>query len=185
MIRCCFHERNMHHSRRKDAFSFKTMAAIHDNPLRRFLDNPLKTLQAAGLKPGDQVLEVGCGPGFFTISAAQLVGNEGCVHAIDINPLAVEMTGKKVKEAGLENVQLKIADASETGLPDESIDTVLLFSVLPHLPLDTALAEFARVLKHDGIIAVRGIGAMSVTKGGFFTFIGKKRGVYLFRKEQG
>jgi ubiquinone/menaquinone biosynthesis C-methylase UbiE len=160
------------------------MAAIHDNSLRRVLDNPFKTLKAAGLKPGDQVLEIGCGPGFFTIPAGQLVGDAGCVHAIDINPQAIEVTGKKVKEAGLMNVQMRIADAAETGLPDASIDAVLLFSVLPHLSPDTVLPELARVLKEDGIVAVRGIKAMSVTDGGLFAFIGRERGVYLFRKRQ-
>jgi 2-polyprenyl-3-methyl-5-hydroxy-6-metoxy-1,4-benzoquinol methylase len=184
LLGSCFLHQDRHQSLRKGDFSFKTMAAIHDNSLRRILDNPFKTLKAAGLKPGDQVLEIGCGPGFFTIPAGQLVGDAGCVHAIDINPQAVKVTGKKAKEAGLTNVQVRIADAAKTGLPDASIDAVLLFSVLPHLPQNTVLPELARVLKEDGIVAVRGIKAMSVTDGGLFAFIGRERGVYLFRKNQ-
>ena len=177
-------DKDVHRRERTGEFSFKTTAAIHDNSLRRLLDPPSRTLKAAGLKPGDQVLEVGCGPGYFTIPAGRLVGDKGCVHAIDINPLAVKTTARKVREADLSNVQVKTADAAKTGLTDESIDEVLLFSVLPHLPLETVLPELARVLKEDGIIAVRGIKAMSLTKGGLFTFVGRNRSVYLFRKAQ-
>lgn len=182
LLGCCVHDRDSRHHHGGREFSFKTMAAIHDNSVRRLLDNPFKTLKASGLKPGDQVLEIGCGPGFFTVPAGELVGDDGRVHAIDINPLAIEMTGNKVKKAGLTNVEVRIADAGDTGLPDESIDVALLFSVLPHLPLHTVLPELSRVLKNDGIVAVRGIGANSLTQGGFFSFMGRQRGVYLFKK---
>jgi protein-L-isoaspartate O-methyltransferase len=184
LLGCCFMDRDVHRNERTREFNFKTMAAIHDNSLRRLLDPPSRTLKAAGLKPGDQVLEVGCGPGYFTIPAGRLVGDEGRVHAIDINPQAVKVTSKKIKGSSLSNVEVRVADASDTGLPDESIDEVLLFSVLPHLPLETVLPELARVLKDDGVIAIRGIKAMSLAQGGFFTFVGRNRSVYLFRKAQ-
>jgi ubiquinone/menaquinone biosynthesis C-methylase UbiE len=164
-------------------FSFKTMTAIHDNPLRRLLDNPFKTVKTEGLKPGSQVLEIGCGPGFFTVPAAQLVGKSGGVYAIDINPRAIEMTRKKVNKAGLGNVQLRLADAADIGLADESIDVVLIFGLLHSLPLDSVLPELARVLKPGGFVAVRGIRVMSLTKGGYFTYAGRQKGVSLFRKE--
>lgn len=177
-------DRDRHSRERMGEFNFKTMAAIHDNSLRRLLDPPSRTLKAAGLKPGDRVLEVGCGPGYFTIPAGQLVGDDGRVHAIDINRQAVEVTSKKAKDSGLSNIEVRVADAADTGLADESVDEVLLFSVLPHLPLNTVLPELDRVLKDDGIIAVRGIKAMSLAQGGFFAFVGRKRSVYLFRKAQ-
>jgi len=47
------------------------MSLIHDNPLRRKCSNPYKTLEEAGLKSGQKVLEIGCGPGFFTIPTAK------------------------------------------------------------------------------------------------------------------
>ena len=58
-------------------WAFKMMSLIHDNPLRRNFTDPYKTLKAAGLKPGQKVLEIGCGPGFFTIPAAKIVGEKG------------------------------------------------------------------------------------------------------------
>jgi len=65
------------------------------------------------------VLEVGCGPGFFTIPAAKIVEEKGMVYAIDINPFAVETVQRKVRREGLRNVKVLLTDASKTSLPDE------------------------------------------------------------------
>lgn len=165
---------------------FRCMALIHDNPLRRIFDNPIKTLKGAGIQPGEQVLEVGCGPGFFTIAAARLVGDNGCIHAIDLHPLAIKMVEEKLQKTSLTNVNVTIADAAKTGLPTESIDLVLLFGVIHALPLEQVLPELYRVLRPAGALAVQtfsGWSAGRVTKGGLFTFVGKEGRVFKFRKE--
>ena len=186
LFACCHRGERTSHGYRMGDFSFRTMAVIHDNPLRHLLDNPLRSLKAAGIQPGQQVLEVGCGTGYFTVPAAKLVGDDGCVQAIDLRPLAIERTEKKVKEAGLNNVQLKLADAAKTGLPDESIDLVFLFGVIHALPLEAVLPELHRVLKPGGVIAVRGFQsyAKAVTSGGYFSFVDRDKGVLRFEKEQ-
>ena len=166
--------------------SFRCMTLIHDNPLRRIFDNPIKTLKAAGMQPGQQVLEVGCGPGFFTIAAAKLVGDNGFIHAIDLHPLAIKMVEEKLRKASLTNVEARIANAANTGLPAESIDVILLFGVIHALPLEEVLPELYRVLRPGGAVAVQtfsGRSAGSVAKGGFFTFIGKEGRIFKFRKE--
>ena len=165
---------------------FRCMALIHDNPLRRIFDNPTKTLKAAGVQPGQQVLEVGCGPGFFTIAAAKLVGDNGCIHAIDLHPLAIKMVEEKVQKASLSNVEARIANAANTGLPAESIDVILLFGVIHALPLKEVLPELYRVLRPGGALAVQtfsGWSAGRAAKGGLFAFIGKEGRVFKFRKE--
>lgn len=174
----------MVHSGKMGDLSFRMMAAIHDNRLRRVLDNPKRSLKSAGIQPDQHVLEVGCGPGFFTTAAAKLVGDEGRVYAIDLQPLAIETTKKKLHEAGVKNVELRIADAAQTGLPSESIDLVFLFGVVHALPLDTVLPELYRILKAGGSIAVRGFHgwAEKLARGGFFTSEGKNGGVNNFRK---
>ncbi len=50
-------------------WAFEMMSLIHDNLFRRKFSDPHKTLETAGLKPRQKVLEVGYGPGFFTIPA--------------------------------------------------------------------------------------------------------------------
>jgi ubiquinone/menaquinone biosynthesis C-methylase UbiE len=185
LFTCCHRGERTSHGYRMGDLSFRTMAVIHDNPLRHLLDNPLRSLKAAEIQPGQQVLEVGCGTGYFTVLAAKLVGDEGCIQAIDLQPLAIERTEKKVKEAGLTNVQFKLADAAKTGLPEESMDLVFLFGVIHALPLDVVLPELHRVLKPDGVIAVRGFQGYtkSITSGGYFSFIGREKGVLRFKKE--
>ena len=54
---------------------------VHDNLYGLFV-NPYKLLNVAGLKPGQKVLEVGCGLGFFTILATKIVGEKGRVYVI-------------------------------------------------------------------------------------------------------
>jgi ubiquinone/menaquinone biosynthesis C-methylase UbiE len=64
------------------------MSLVHEDLYGLFRD-PYKALRAAGLEPGQKVLEVGCGPGFFTVPAAKTVGQGGIVYALDVNPLAI------------------------------------------------------------------------------------------------
>jgi len=165
---------------------FRCMALIHDNPLRRLFDSPINTLEAAGTQLGQQVLEVGCGPGFFTIPAAELVGDNGCIHAIDLHPLAIKTVEEKLQRTILSNVKVRIADTAKTGLPTDSIDLVLLFGVIHCLPLVVVLPELYRVLRPGGALAVQSFASWSkerVVKDGFFSFVGKEGRVFKFRKE--
>jgi len=169
-------------------FAFRWMARIHNNPLRRIFDDPIRTLKAAGVQPGQQVLEVGCGPGFFTLPAARLVGNSGLIHAIDLHPLAIKMVKAKLQKAGLTNAQVTLTDAAETKLPDDSIDLVLLFGVVHTLPLERVLPELYRVLKSGGFLAVQGPPGWSqrrITRGSLFAYIGREGRVSRFGKKAG
>ena len=95
---------------------FKVIALIHDNSLLPLDKNPYKLLKAAGFQSGQKVFEVGCGPGFYTIPAAQIAGKEGFVYAVDINPYAVERVKRKVERAEIQNVRSIHTNASNTGL---------------------------------------------------------------------
>jgi ubiquinone/menaquinone biosynthesis C-methylase UbiE len=141
----------MSHDKPMPNWSFRGMAFM----LR--LMEPLKKtrerLEKVGLKRGQTVLEYGCGIGSYTLPAAQLVGTEGTVYAADIHPLAIETVEKRVNKAGLANVRTILTDR-DTGLPDESVDVVLLYDML-HLVRDkqALLAELHRVLKPDGSLS--------------------------------
>jgi demethylmenaquinone methyltransferase/2-methoxy-6-polyprenyl-1,4-benzoquinol methylase len=146
----------------------------------------MKILRGAGIQPGQTVLEVGCGTGFHTVSAAQLIGDHGCLVAMDVLSDYVERVSTKVRAAELRNVRVVRRDAMDTGLEAESIDTVLLLSVIPSptLPLNRFLPEMHRVLKPEGALAVTTFPWVlrSLRRSELFTYIGKRNGVNNFRR---
>ena len=167
---------------------FKPAGMMMGSRLRQWLMNPVKTLRGSDLQPGQTVLEVGCGTGFFTIPAAELIGDKGCLIAMDALSDYTKRVSKKVQSAGLKNVRVVKRDALNTGLETASIDTVLLFGVIPFpsLPLNLLLPEMHRVLKPEGRLAVwlfpvSGWVPKSILRSGLFTFIGKQNGVYNYR----
>jgi ubiquinone/menaquinone biosynthesis C-methylase UbiE len=134
---------------------FAIIRIIHEN-LYGLLVDPYGRLTQAGLRGGQRVIEVGCGPGYFTIPAAKIVGEAGYVYALDINPAAVEHVRQKIMRAGLPNVEVKLADARATGLPEESVDLAFLFSVIHSFKnLNELLTEMHRVLKTHGILSIQ------------------------------
>ena len=125
-------------------FAFWIISLMHDNPLLPMFRNPYRLLEAAGLKQRQKVLEVGCGPGYFTIPAAKMVGHEGFVYAVDVHPRAMERVRRKTEREGMKNVVPILANASRTGLPDHSIDLAFVFG-LRHIAggLEDLAAELA------------------------------------------
>ncbi len=171
-------------------FAFKTIVLMHDNPLLPIFRNPYKLLNRAGLKSGQKVLEIGCGPGFFTIPAANIVGKGGIVYAIDTHPLAIEKVKEKIEREEVKNVTLILANASNTGLPDRSIDLVFLFG-LRYIAdgLENVISEIHRILKPEGVLSfekTRGSEKKiieEVEKGGLI-YSGRKAKIFLFTKEK-
>ena len=78
---------------------FKPAGVLMESRLRKWLMNPVKTLQGAGIQSGQTVLEVGCGTGFFTIPAAQMIGDRGFLVAMDVLLKYTERVSKKVQAA--------------------------------------------------------------------------------------
>jgi ubiquinone/menaquinone biosynthesis C-methylase UbiE len=171
-----------------DKIHFKMISFVHDTLYGLFV-NPYKILNATGLKPGQKILEIGRGPGFFTIPAGKIVGEKGSVCSLDINPVAVETVQRKIKEKDLRNVEVKFANASETGLPDESFDIVFLFDVIHSLDdVDAIFQEMYRVLKTKGILSVQKSWwtikrlLNAVTKDELFILREKTDGIFRFEK---
>ena len=139
-----------------DRVHFKLMSLVHETLYGLFKD-PHKALNAAGIKSGQKVLEAGCGPGFFTIPAAKMVGPKGSVCALDMSPSAIERVRQKIEKAGVTNVETVLADAARTGLPDESFDLIFLFG-LDHAKGDMRgiMAEMHRLLNPRGVLSIEG-----------------------------
>ena len=141
---------------RTDKLHFKMMSFVHETLYGLFRD-PYKVLRAAGLEPGQRVLEVGCGPGFFTIPAARIVGEAGSVLALDVNLVAVEHLQRKIEGAGVSNARVIVADAARTELPEGSFDLVFVFGLArPIGDMAAIWAELHRLLKLQGVLSVEG-----------------------------
>ena len=172
-----------------DKLHLGMISLVHDTFYRAFV-NPHRLLDAAGLKRGQVVLEVGCGPGFFVIPAAETIGKNGHLYTLDINPVAVEHVRNKVEAKGLTNTKVIHVDAAKTGLPDLSIDVAFLFGVIHSLKnLDGVLQEMHRVLKEDGILAVQKSSWSEkhlldrITKDRMFHFTGREARIYRFGRD--
>jgi len=135
---------------------FKPSGLLMGSRVRKWLMNPVNTLTISDIQPGQTILEVGCGTGFFTISAAKMVGEQGSIIAMDASSGFLKQVAKKVEKANLKNVRIMQKDALNTGLETGSIDKVLLFGVIPFplLPLNALLPEMHRVLKSGTTMSV-------------------------------
>jgi ubiquinone/menaquinone biosynthesis C-methylase UbiE len=172
---------------------FKPAGAMMGSRVRQLLADPVKTLQGADIRPGQTILEVGCGTGFFTIPAAQLIGDQGCLVAMDVSSGFIEQVSEKVQNVNLKNVRIVKQDALDTGLDTASIDKVLLFGVIPFplLPLNRLLPEMNRVIKPEGSLAVWLFPPVvhfwvpkSILQSGLFKYVSKRNGVYNYRRWQ-
>ena len=142
----------MNDSRPMSNLGFRGMALYLK--LRERFGKPRERLASVGLDRGHVVLDYGCAIGSYTLPAAQIVGDEGQVYALDIHPLAIQSVERRAREGNLANITTIHSDR-ETGLSDESVDVVLLYDVLHSVPdKEALLRELHRVLRPDGLLSV-------------------------------
>jgi ubiquinone/menaquinone biosynthesis C-methylase UbiE len=105
--------------------------------------------------PGERILEIGPGTGYYTLDLATWIGPEGTLEILDIQQEMLDHTMDRVGERGLANVTAALGDAQALPFDDASVDAVMLTTVLGEIPdQDAAMAEIARVLRPGGRLVV-------------------------------
>jgi len=120
-----------------------------DSRARRADQDPRRLWRRVGLRPGHVVVDVGAGTGFYSFPAAQLVGPEGCVYAVDISTELVELVRERSTQRRLSNVVPVLSSRTHIPIEDAVADLALLANVLHGIPPAT-VDETIRLLRPGG-----------------------------------
>lgn len=105
--------------------------------------------------PGERILEIGPGTGYYTLDLATWVGPDGSLEILDIQQEMLDHTMDRVGQRGLGNVTAAQGDAQALPFDDASVDAVVLTTVVGEIPdQHAALGEIARVLRPGGRLVV-------------------------------
>lgn len=112
-------------------------------------------IEYTAIESGQKVLDIATGTGLVAIEAAELVGKDGQVVGVDISTGLLEQAERKISAAGINNLELILADAETLDFPNNTFDRVLCCSALPlftNVPADLRL--WRSFLKPDGLIGL-------------------------------
>ena len=119
----------------------------------------LRTVEQVELQPGGRVLDLACGPGVSTVSAAEEVGPEGRVIAFDSSSQMLRMTGERAAARGLENVETELGDMARINFPPESFDAVISVLGISYVPdMPALIYGLWKTLKPGGQLAITTLG---------------------------
>jgi ubiquinone/menaquinone biosynthesis C-methylase UbiE len=111
--------------------------------------------EVLGPRPGERVLEVGPGTGYYTLDVAHWLSPSGRLDILDLQQAMLDHTMRRVRGRGLTNVTASNGDAGRLPYGDATFDAAFLVTVLGEIPdQDAAVGELARVLKPGGRLVV-------------------------------
>lgn len=113
-----------------------------------------RLVELAQLQRGALVIDAACGTGAAAFAVARAVGRDGHVVGIDVSEKMIDEALQRQARLGLPNIEFLVGDAADlTSLAPGSVDAVVCSSAIIYLPLPQTLAEWARVLRPEGIVA--------------------------------
>ncbi|MFA9377617.1 MAG: class I SAM-dependent methyltransferase [Lachnotalea sp.] len=126
-----------------------------DNPKRREMLPTNKVLSEIGLKAGDKFADIGCGIGYFSVPAAKVIGDEGKVYALDVEPQMIEALEEKIIENNLSNIQTILSEGFDFKLESESSSYAFMCTVLHEIEDKIKMInEAKRILVKEGKIVI-------------------------------
>ncbi len=146
-------------------------SAYLDNFIRRLFQNPTKIVKDY-IKPGDTVIDIGCGPGFFSIDMARLVGDTGRVYSVDLQSEMLEKVERKARKLNLaDRIVLHQCARDRVNLNHLQADFILAYYMVHETPdHNEFFAQVKTLLKPGGLFLVVEP-VFHVSKGHFKTII--------------
>lgn len=122
-------------------------------PGRGWLHPVREILERFRLESGNTVLELGPGPGYFSVEASRIVGPSGRVVCLDIQRDMIAILNDRLRTEGAGNADPVVGDATRLPLAGDSVDKAFLFAVLGEIPdRPAALGELRRVLRPGAVL---------------------------------
>ena len=135
-------------------FKFENRSHLESNIRKRLLP-ARKTLLKLGLNKGDAIADIGSGTGYFTFSAAKIVGKGNTVYALDISTDMLSVIENKVLEEKISNIKTIVVTEDSFDIDSDTIDFAFICSVLHEIDnLDLTLKEIKRIIKTSGKLAI-------------------------------
>jgi ubiquinone/menaquinone biosynthesis C-methylase UbiE len=164
----------------------KQSRAVFDAAADHYDDEPLayltrfgrRSVEHARVGPGDRVLDVACGSGASALPAAEKVGPNGRVLAVDVSERLLALARAKAEQAGLDNLEFRLGDMRDLELPAASFDAVqLVFGVFFVPDMEALTRELWSLVKPGGrlVITVWARGLMEPAYSAFFEAVGVER----------
>jgi ubiquinone/menaquinone biosynthesis C-methylase UbiE len=126
-----------------------------DSPERDAWQKPRVVIEALGVHAGQFIADIGAGTGYFTVRLSPVVGREGRVMAVDVEPAMVEYIRTRATRAGLDNIEPILTRANEPGLEPTSVDLVFICDTWHHIDDRLRYLERLRdVLRPGGRVAI-------------------------------
>lgn len=132
----------------------KAYIAMLEDPARDAYQKPHEVIAALGLEPGEVIADIGSGSGYFTLRLAAHVGDGGRVYGVDIDPEMVRHLNRRVRDAGLRNVHVILADPDDPLLP-EPVDRFFIVDTWHHIEAQAEyLAQMRKLLRPGGQVVM-------------------------------
>ncbi len=139
------------HGLHKDFSDAAAHARHFDDPERDAWQRPDEVIAHMAIRAGSTVVDLGAGTGYFLERLSQAVGPTGTVLALDVEPKMVEFARRRAEERGLGNVVVREAKAADPGLPDRSVERILIVNTWHHIDERAEYAaKLARALAPAG-----------------------------------
>lgn len=126
-----------------------------ERPGRELEERPQRVIDALEIKPGQTIVDLGAGSGYYSFRIAALVGERGKVLAVDVEPQMLRLIAERATRAGMKNITAVRGAARDPNLPANSVDLLFMVDVYHELEFPfEVMVKVREALKPAGRVAL-------------------------------